>query len=135
MYIINLSTETDGNPSDEVDGVPGVDEETKEIDKSNYNTSQDQSMGDDEVDYHEEKSASPPLSFDTVYTKVLMFTCVITTYVRNTCCVIFKPESIQTAYIFLICLFIYIVDKFCILHFLVTYVHTVQLNLNLTTHV
>ena len=105
MYIINLSTETDDNPSDEVDGVPGVDEETKRIDD---NTSQDQSMGDDEVDYHEEKSASPPLSFDTVHTKVLMVTCVITAYIIRTCCVIFKPESIQTAYIYIPNLLVYI---------------------------
>ena len=108
MYIINLSTETDGNPIDEVDGVPGVDEETKGIDKSNDNTSHDQSMGDDEVDYHEEKSASPPLSFDTVHTKVLMVTCVITTYIIRTYCVIFKPESIQTAYTYIPNLLVYI---------------------------
>ena len=96
-HIIKLYTEVDGNPRDEVDGNPhdeadgnprdevdgnphdevdGMDEETKGVDKSNGNASQDheiQSMGDDEVDFHDERPATPPLSFDIAHTKVLTY--------------------------------------------------------------
>ena len=72
-----MFAEIDGPPTDEVDGVH---EETKGADKSNDGASQDhmiQSMGEDEVDFHDENPPVPSLSFDTVHSEVLIVFIII----------------------------------------------------------
>ena len=60
--------QVDGNPDDRVEGDPddGMDKEAKETDKGNNINSSDGhtvwSVGEDVVDFHEEKPTTPPIS-------------------------------------------------------------------------
>ena len=58
------------------------------------------SVGDDEVDFHDENPAVPSLSFDTVHSKLL-------TVFHNICCIILKPQTIF-AYCFYIIKSVYV---------------------------